>query len=284
MTAAELPAFRSLVFATDVDVLAANRQVARRDGYWRVASPGNPTFWWGNFLLFDRPPVTGDAERWSQLFDHEFSGVAEIAHRAFGWDSPDGEPGAVASEFPRPWVVERSTGLIASAGAIARHPRANPDVTVRALDPRPGADARLWDAVLALQLEQMRAEPWEADLDEAYTVGYRRRRNEELREIFRAGRGAWYVALMNGEVAGSLGIVVTDGRARYQAVDTAARFRGRGVATRLVVEAAELAAREHHIEQYVIVADPDYHAIGIYESVGFRPAQTAVGVMLTPSA
>src|SRR5262249_11306717 len=43
---------RSLVLATDLDVLAPDSVVERRDGYLLVRSPSNPTFYWGNFLLF----------------------------------------------------------------------------------------------------------------------------------------------------------------------------------------------------------------------------------------
>jgi hypothetical protein len=32
----------------------------------------------------------------------------------------------------------------------------------------------------------------------------------------------------------------------------------------------------------VIVADPGYHAIGIYESVGFEPVETVSSLQLTP--
>ena len=49
----------SLVWATDIDVLAPDHTLERRDGYWVVQSPSNPTFWWGNFLLFDDPPAAG---------------------------------------------------------------------------------------------------------------------------------------------------------------------------------------------------------------------------------
>jgi hypothetical protein len=35
---------RSLVWATDIAVLALDRVVERRDGYLGVRSPGNPTF------------------------------------------------------------------------------------------------------------------------------------------------------------------------------------------------------------------------------------------------
>ncbi len=90
------------------------------------------------------------------------------------------------------------------------------------------------------------------------------------------------MALLDGVVAGSLGIVVTDRRARYQTVDTAEQFRRRGIASRLVVEAARDAMSKHPIDHFVIAADPDYHAIGIYEGVGFERVELVVGATRKP--
>ena len=42
-------------------------------------------------------------------------------------------------------------------------------------------------------------------------------------------------------------------------------------------------ASHHQIDHFVIAADPDYHAIGIYESVGFKPRERVVGAMLKPA-
>jgi ribosomal protein S18 acetylase RimI-like enzyme len=96
------------------------------------------------------------------------------------------------------------------------------------------------------------------------------------------GRGAWYVALdpSSGAVAASCGIVVTDGRARYQAVGTTLEYRRRGICSRLVVDAARHSAEAYGAQRFVIVADLGYHALGLYESLGFVRAEHVVGVCL----
>ncbi len=81
-----------------------------------------------------------------------------------------------------------------------------------------------------------------------------------------------------------MGIVVTGGRARYQAVDTAITHRRRGICSRLLVDAARHAVATYGATDLVIVADPDYHAAGIYESVGFRPVERVCGVCRPPAA
>jgi ribosomal protein S18 acetylase RimI-like enzyme len=111
---------------------------------------------------------------------------------------------------------------------------------------------------------------------------FTRHRLADLRALLAAGRGAWFVAEENGLVVGSLGVVVTDGRARFQSVDTLASHRRRGIASRLVHEAAQRVASAWVVRSFVIVADADYHALGIYESLGFRRVEAVSGVCRWP--
>jgi ribosomal protein S18 acetylase RimI-like enzyme len=269
---------RSLAFATDIDVLAVDHQLIRRDGYWVVRSPSNQSFWWGNFLLFDDSPATGDGERWERLFAAEFADMPGVTHRTFGWDRIDGDTGAADTEFvDRGYVLDHPCGLVAGAAALRPPPRENRDVEVRTLTPEAGGDEELWEQVIAIQA----TDPPPGTGGE-YHLRYLRNRQASHRELFRAGRGAWFVALDAEQVVATLGIVVTERRARYQYVHTVDACRRRGIASRLVVEAARLSSAAHAIDHFVIVADPGYHAIGIYESVGFEPVETVSALQLTP--
>ena len=109
-------------------------------------------------------------------------------------------------------------------------------------------------------------------------------RLDDRRAHFWAGRGAWYVALdpAGGDLAASCGIVVTHGRGRFQVVETAPTHRRRGIASRLVVEAAHHAAGAYGADRFVIVADVNYHALGLYESLGFTRAEHVIGVFRRP--
>jgi ribosomal protein S18 acetylase RimI-like enzyme len=275
---------RSLVWATNIDVLPPERVVHRRDGYLAVRSPTNPTHYWGNLLVFDDAPAPGDGERWEALFVAEFADEPRVIHRTFAWDRTDDTDdarGAMDSEFrARGYDVDLSVGMIASPDEIHPHPRANADVVVKPLDPESGGpDERYWQQVLELQAAGR--DPDSSETEEAHGV-FSRARQAELRRGFRTGAGAWYVALDGDQVVGSMGIVVTGGRARYQAVDTAVTHRRRGICSRLLVDAARHAVAAYGAERLVIVADPDYHAAGIYESVGFRPVERVCGVCRPP--
>lgn len=270
---------RSLVWATDLDVLPRDHTVARRGDHLVVRSPSNPGHWWGNLLLFDAPPRAGDRLRWEEAFRAAFAGEPAVRHMTFAWDAIDGAAGAGAGEFAAAgYVSERMVGLVAEADELAEHPRRNREVTVRALDP--DGDLPLWEAVIALQS----AEPF-AHEEPAAHVEHLRRRQRDLRALFAAERGAWYVALAPGGTAvlGSCGIVVTGPRGRFQAVDTVAAHRRRGICSRLVTAAARDASARFGAERFVIAADPDYHALGLYESLGFVARERVSGVFRPPS-
>ncbi len=273
---------RSLVWATEVDVLPIDHVVTRRDRYLVVRSPGNPTHYWGNLLLFDEPPGPGDGSAWERAFELEFGGDPRVRHRTFAWDRVDGSLGCALEEFvARGYELEQSIGLVATPAQLLAHPRANREVAIRALgERRPGrADAELWRQVVELQVAGRDTESFDETAYRAF-VG---KRLHDLRALLRAGRGAWYVALLDDTVAASCGVVVSGDRARFQTVDTAAAFRRRGICSRLVVEAAHRTADRYGASRLVIVADPAYHALALYESLGFHPEECVAGVFKQPS-
>jgi hypothetical protein len=44
----------SVGWASSIDVLPIDKVLERRGDYLAVRSPGNPSHYWGNFLLFDK--------------------------------------------------------------------------------------------------------------------------------------------------------------------------------------------------------------------------------------
>ena len=271
---------RSLVWATNIDVLPLDHVVARRDGYLVVHSPGNPAHYWGNLLVFDDPPRSGDGQRWEASFEREFGANPGVRHRTFAWDRTDAALGSAEEEFvARGYEIGDSIGLVGTPDGLRPHARENRAVEVRRLDPVDGADAELWAQAIELQVAAR-----DGRFTEAAYRAFCTARMHDLRALFRVGRGGWYVAIEpdRGTVAGSCGIVVTGPRARYQTVDTAEVHRRQGICSRLVVEAARHSATQHRIEHFVIAADPAYHALHLYESLGFKRWERVVGVCRRP--
>ncbi len=272
----------SLVLNTLIDVLPDDRVVTREGDHLIVRSPSNPGHWEGNMLLFDDAPAPGDRLRWEAAFDGAFADEPRVRHRTFHWDRADGEEGAAVAEFAdHGYRLERDVGLIASPEEITAHPKANRDVEIRALDPAPGHDEPLWEGAIAVSLANNAEDP-SPDVDYEPFV---RARQQERRALFSAGRGAWYVALdsADGSVVACCGVIATGSRGRFQAVDTAPRHRRRGIARRLVHDVAQDAAARFSLDRLVIVADAEYHALGIYESLGFRPRERLCSAWRAPA-
>ncbi len=270
--------FQSLMVATDVDVLPDTAEVTDRGAYVVVRTPSNPSYHWGNFVLFRQPPEAGDRARWESTFEAEFGADRAYRHCALVWEPP-GTDGAAREEFVAVgYDPDVAVALVASPEELVLHPRANREVTVRALDP--GGDDALWAEVLELQVAGREGGHSEAD----YRV-FAEQRMADRRVRFRAGDGAWVVAIApTGEIAASCGIVVTEGRCRYQAVDTVEQFRRQGIATRLVHDAGRIAVERYGAEHLVIVADAEYHALPLYESCGFVVRERCLAVCWWPTA
>ena len=99
----------SLGWRTDLIFPRFDGELLQRSDCLVVRTPHNPTFWWGNFLLFDHAPRAGDAARWLAAFDAEIARPQQQSrHLAFGIDASD------AFELPRDFV---DAGLTLCAGS-----------------------------------------------------------------------------------------------------------------------------------------------------------------------
>ena len=102
------------------------------------------------------------------------------------------------------------------------------------------------------------------------------------RELAARGQGDWYGAFSGERMVGNLGLFHEGKLARFQDVDTEPDFRRRGVCGTLVYEVAREALESKGIETLVMVADENYHAARIYESVGFKPRERHVSACRYP--
>ena len=121
------------------------------------------------------------------------------------------------------------------------------------------------------------------EITEPREVEFATRKQAEMRAVTEAGHGAWFGAFVDSQVRATLGIL-TDGAGlgRFQSVETHPEFRRRGLARALITSAAASIQREFGVGEFVIVADPEYHAAALYRSVGFEPhaIQVQVGAAL----
>ncbi len=260
-------AIQSLGYRTDLFFSRLSGEVSDRGDYLSIRTPSNPTFWWGNYLLFKRAPVAGDASNWLEAFHAEHK---TAQHIAIGYDSP--EPGDT-SEFTLP-PEQGGAGLTVETSAV---------MTATALHepPRPNREA-------ALELRPLRSDvDWAARLElsrAVHTWGgeFMERSNLERRRQVEAGHGQWFGAFLDGQLVSSLGIFsVGDGLGRFQSVETHPAFERRGLGGTLVHFAGMQALDGLGVNKLVMVADPEYHAIRVYESVGFQTQERQYAISKT---
>ncbi len=251
---------RSLGFRTDLALLErAGSTIEDCGDHLIVRSPSNPTFYWGNFLLLDHIPAADHVDRWLDRFE---ATLPTARHRSFGFDDPHGSVADLAAFADRGLVVDASAVMTATSVHPPAHP--NGDATYRALESDDD-----WTASVELTL---------ACNDEYEPFGHRmfvERRAVSNRALAEAGHGAWFGAFLEGALVSQMGLVTAGpALARFQLVETHPAMRGRGLAGTLVHQVSRYGFDVLGAETLVMVADPEYLAIRIYRSVGFRDAES----------
>jgi len=256
----------SLGYRTDLIFIAFDGEIDERATYIVLRSPRNPTYHWGNFLLFAQPPGVGDFQVWRELFEREIGAPPDVRHQVFGWDSPEGDLGVCGPFVEAGFRIARNDVLVGEQLAAPR--RSVDNVLVRPLM----TDAE-WEAAVEVQVECR-----EPEFDQDSFFVFRQRQMEHYRRMVEADLGDWYGAFSGDQIVADLGIFRTGKLGRYQSVETHPDFRRRGIATKLVYEASRHAIGKHQLERLVIVANENSIASRMYRGLGFRSVEKQVGL------
>ncbi|GAB3924455.1 hypothetical protein GCM10029976_016190 [Kribbella albertanoniae] len=265
--------FTSLGYRTDLFLLGlGGTELHDKGEYVVVRTPANPTFWWGNYLLYRTPFGPGDVQRRLDEFRKEFP---EADHVAIGVDSTDGVLGVdgVKEELvARKATVDFST--VMAANTVIAPARPNTTSTYRLI-----ATDDDWAQLEALTLANATM-----TVDDSY-VEYTHRRQLADRVRVEAGHGQWFGAFDGDRLQASLGLMFDGaGLARFQTVQTHPDDRNQGIASTLVHHASTYGLTEGGAKTLVMVADPDYLAIRIYRALGFSDSETQLGISIPPSS
>lgn len=243
--------------------------MADRGDHLRVRSPASPSYWWGNFLLYDRAPQPGEAAAWQQAFDAEIVRAQPgTGHFAIGIDAS--APFALPEDFA-------AAGIELSTLAVLTLTRDRLCVPPKALDgefglrvaelpARSGALVDLQVAANEAALEPQAYRAFRTDQMRRYTAMQDAGLGHAFAAFTRTPQGERPVAdcglYRDGRGPGSV--------ARFQLVETHPQWRRRGLCSALLHRACRHGFEVMGVETLVIVADPQDVAIGIYESLGFR--------------
>lgn len=260
----------SLGWRTDLNFARFDGELIERGDCLVVRTPSNPTYWWGNFLLFDHAPKAGDAAEWVRRFEAEIGRhQAESRHITFGVDAREGFE--LPEDFVQRGFILYSSNVLTMRREQLRSPR-------RPLPPG--------FRVAAVKLPEQGPEAVElqvvCDAGEHLPVeGYRlfRQRQMARYEVMqRQGLGGWFGVF--AETASGEQLVADcglfhpgqggDALGRFQHVETHPAFRRLGLCSALIHAVCADAFERLKLETLVIVADPLDVAIGLYESVGFE--------------
>ncbi len=261
--------FRTLLYRTEAIIYRHTSRIIERDGYRVIDTPDRRGWYWGNYLLFDAPPRVGDLDRWRGIFAREFDDP-KVQHMVFAWDDPNGDHGLIDPFLEAGFELERSVTLATSD--VHPSPKHNDGIVVR-------------EVTLPEELDQ-----WsEISIDsgpprfprETFS-GFVRAWTDRYRRMSEAGAGTIYGAFMGDRLVGGLGLYFDGTVGRFQRVCTALDARRRGVCGTLVYEASRRALESGRATTLVMVADEEYHAARIYESVGFRGVEHTVALVRYP--
>lgn len=258
---------RSLGLASDLMVLSGLSRVETHDDRFVVRTPAEPDFWYGNMVIFRDERI--DPARQIARFEADFS---QAGHVTLGWDAPEMRPGPQHAALVAMGFEIHGCDVLALTGPLqaAAPPE---DLCIRPLD---GDED--WARATALQIETGIEE---GHAEEMYRPFAMRRMTAQRGQVAQ-GRGVWFGAFDGAALVGDLGMFADARTARFQAVETRASHRRRGICAALLTAGVAWAARHRPGAVPVIVADAGSAAGRVYRHCGFALSETMVTALRPP--
>lgn len=249
-------ALRSLGAASHIAALGPGVQIEAYEDRLVVRMPDVPDYWTGNFVLFRAGTVASHEQ--IVRFRADFP---QADHVALAWDAPRFEDRAGLETLTAEGFDAGIEDVLISSGHA---PKVEVPHGVDLCALQGDAD---WAAATELQTEiDIQEDGYDAEAHTAFMA----RRMAARRRHAATGGLRWFGAFEADRLVGDLGIVVAPHLVRFQAVETRASERRRGLATALVAHASGWAAREAPSAPQVMFAEEASDAGRIYRRLGFE--------------
>ena len=262
---AAMTPIKNLCYRSDAIFHLRDGFVEEHADYFAIRTPSNPSFWFGNFILFKRAPMPGDLSRWLQIHEHIFGSA--LNHITLGWD--EDHPGVTGEFVDAGFKIQDGIGL--SIAAYENPVATNPDLVVRRLR----SDSE-WKQMVDLQIEIDR-EDFQYGGDNG---DFRTTQMNSLRAMAEEGRGDWWGAFDQDSeaVIGGMGLYFDADHTfgRFQYVTTRSTSRRQRVCTTILDHVVRHAFETFHPEQLVISTGADSAGSSASVQPGFRTGCLAV--------
>lgn len=253
----------SLGVQSDFIVSHLESELIDHADYAVYRTPATPNFYFGNFLALKVPLSEKSRHDWEQAFGHAFDGVPGIRHRAFIWPVVEAsEETDIRSFLGAHYEFTENHVLAMPSDALIAPRRLNTEIRITPF----GDDESIWSQWREIAVTEREAGHEEADY-RRYLAG----REKTYRDLERAGYGDFFGAFSRDRLLGYAGVFALNDLARYQQVQVIPDFQNKGIARTLIHHLAQWVATR--ASRQIIIADADYHASALYQSLGFRLSQ-----------
>ncbi len=255
----------NLGYRTECMIHQLSGQIEEKKDYYVIRTPSNPTYHWGNLLLYKTAPASGDFNSWLTAFDLEFG--PDFNHVTFGWDS---------SELGDIEAFKENRFSIANHRVLELGKLNVPRPTSAEIDIRTIESDSDWKAVVELQLLVF------GEGDNPAYLEFLERKFQSFRELSEGGNGDWWGAFNGAKLVGDLGLYFNADRslARFQDVETHPDFRRRAICSNLLYKAIDHLLEKGGNPNIVICAETGNPSYEVYRSLGFENSGSLFGASL----
>ena len=246
---------KSLAIATDLIPAQFESVISDHHDCFSIQTKSQPNYFWGNFLVFRRPPEEGDLEKWTRRYQQIFNNENPSFY-TFTWDVCEVNETLVQPFIDDGFDFGIDTTLLASNPI-------KPKGFNELIEVKPIESEQDWGSIPQVHYNPHSKSSYEKQ------IGFMNKRLESFRMLSNKGVGHRFGAFLNGKLVGDLGIYHQDGIGRFNEVATHHEFYRQGICQTLVYLSSQYAINHYGVSKLVIVADDFYHAINAYKKVGF---------------
>lgn len=251
---------QNLGFLTDFKLLGADSEIIEYADYFLVKTPSNPTFIDGNCMVLKTLELLQDKVKLEAVFKAHFKMATQKHHLSFKLMDNLSED-LLKNYLKDKYLYDRL--------AVMTYVQSNISAPVY--------DENKW--VIRPFLSELDWEKWaENEIKERPTIfskasfqGYLIGRMEVYKQLNKQGFGNFYGVFQEEDLLSSAGLYIFDGIGRFQQVRTIEHARRQGMCNALIQSIYK--SNETKMKAAVIVADEAYHALKLYEGLGFRSKQ-----------